>query len=114
MKRAIEAMRRSLLLLAVGVLSLWGCAQSATVPPSRPVPRPFDDVRRVVIIASGDSRFTVVERSAEPARAFDEILKHNPYGTTLRPVFALLHQGINWLLEYDQKQAAAPHVRDVS
>jgi hypothetical protein len=59
--------------LIVATLSLWGCASSA--PPPRPNARPFDDVRRVVIVVSGESSFAIVDHPVEPGRTFDEVLK---------------------------------------
>jgi hypothetical protein len=101
--------------LAVAMFSLWGCA-SSTSPP-RPSVRPFDDVRRLVIVVSGESTFTMVEHAVEPGRTFDEILKWIPwipYSVALRPVAQLVHRGINWALETDRAARAAPSLVGVS
>ena len=88
------------LVAAVLALSVWGCA-SAT-PPPRPSARPFDDVRRLAIVVSGESSPTVIGHNAEPGRTFDEIMTWYPTQAWMRPVAKLVHQGINWALEYDQ------------
>jgi hypothetical protein len=75
---------------------------------------PVDPVRRLAIVASGESRFTVVQPSAEPGRTFDEVLRWNPYRAMLRPLAMLVHQGINWLLELDHATDAGRHVAGIS
>jgi len=103
-------MRKILLVLLVG--SLWGCASSA--PPPQPAARPFDNVRRLAVVVTGDSRFTVLEHSAEPGRTFDEVLGWTPYKSLLQPLAALLHKGINWLLESDSTEAAGRDLAGIS
>ena len=102
--------------LALVVLSLAGCASST--PPSRPAARPFDDVRRVIVVPSGgDSAFAVIEYSAEPGRTFDEILKWMPwlpYQAALRPAAQLVHRGINWALEADRAATATSRLQGLS
>ena len=102
--------------LALVVLSLAGCASST--PPSRPAARPFDDVRRVIVVPSGgDSAFAVIEYSAEPGRTFDEILKWIPwlpYQAALRPAAQLVHRGINWALEADRAATATTRLQGLS
>jgi len=102
--------------LALVVLSLTGCASST--PPSRPAARPFDDVRRVIVVPSGgDSAFAVIEYSAEPGRTFDEILKWIPwlpYQAALRPAAQLVHRGINWALEADRAATATSRLQGLS
>jgi len=102
--------------LVLVVLSLAGCASST--PPSRPAARPFDDVRRVIVVPSGgDSAFAVIEYSAEPGRTFDEILKWIPwlpYQAALRPAAQLVHRGINWALEADRAATATTRLQGLS
>jgi hypothetical protein len=95
MVRAIPAV------LALVALSLAGCASS---PPSpRPAARPFDDVRRVMVVPSGgESTFAVVEYSAEP------------YQAALRPAAQLVHRGINWALEADRAATATSRLQGLS
>jgi len=109
--------KRFVVLLALAVLPLWGCASS--VPPvvqaaPPPVQRPFDNVRRVAVVATGESRFAVLEHSAEPGRTFDEVLKWNTYGPMFRPLAVLAHQGINWLVGLDRAADTAPDAGAVS
>jgi hypothetical protein len=96
----------------VFVLLLTGCATSAPSPPPRPsVSAPLDGIRRVVVVASGESRFAVVQGNAEPTRAFDEVVKWLPYKDILVPIAQALRWGINWLIESD---AASKAPRDVT
>jgi hypothetical protein len=97
--------------LAVLLLSLWGCAAA---PPQRPSARPFDDVRRLAIVASGESSLSVVGHNAQPGRTFDEIMTWYPTKPWLRPLAKLLHQSINWALEFDQTATVARSVEGIS
>jgi hypothetical protein len=104
-------------LLVLAVLPLWGCASSAPPPLQAappPAQRPFDKVRRVAVVSTGESRFAVVEHSAEPGRTFDEVLKWNTYGPMFRPLAVLVHQGINWLVGRDRAAGTAPEAGAVS
>ena len=92
-----------------------GCASSA--PPARPAARPFDDVKRVVVVVSGDSSFSIVEHAVEPGRTFDEVIKWLPwvqYQAALRPAAQLLHRGINWALGADRSAVAVSSLQGVS
>lgn len=100
--------------LAAAMVLLWGCASSPPTHPPAPGVRAFDDVRRVTIIASGESAFTLAEDSAEPGRTFDEILKWHPYGGALRPVAKLVHRAINSLRNVDRVAAATRNVEGIS
>ena len=98
---------RAVAVLLVLAVALPGCASSA---PPRPAARPFDHVRQLAIVVSGESRFSVLEHRAEPGRTFDEALKWgvlSPYQALLRPVAELVHKGVNWLLDVDRKTDAA-------
>jgi hypothetical protein len=97
--------------LAVVLLSIWGCASAPTPGPTA---RPFDDVRRLAIIVSGDSSFSVVGHNAEPGRTFDEILAWYPTKPWMRPLAKLLHKGINWALELDQTATISRRVDDIA
>jgi len=105
------------LLCALAILPLAGCASSAppsVQPTAAPAPGPLDQVRRVTIVATGDSRFAVLEPTTEPGRTFDEVLKWNTYGPLFRPLAALVHQGINWLIGLDRAADTAPDTKAVS
>jgi hypothetical protein len=98
-------------LLVLAIVPVWGCASSTPTP--RPTARPFDTMRRVAIVASGDSKFTVVEHRAEPGRTFDEVVKWTPY-QWLRPLGPLVHAGINWLLDLGRTASTAPDAWGIS
>jgi hypothetical protein len=105
-------MKHAVAVLLVSVLAvLSGCASSA---PARQISRPFDDVRRLTVVVSGESRFSVLEHSAEPGRTFDTLLKSNPYASLLKPIADLVHQAINWLVASDRKTDAGGDLGDVS
>src|SRR4030095_10174545 len=109
-------LKRGVVLLGLALLPLSGCASSST-PSQAAQPaarRPFDNVRRVAVVATGESRFAVLQHSAEPGRTFDEVLKWTEYGPMLRPLAALVHQGINWLIGQDRASATAPDSASVS
>jgi hypothetical protein len=108
------ATRARAALVALLVVSLASCTSSA--PPPSPAARPFDDVRRIAVVVTGDSRFTVLEHSAEPGRTFDEILGWMPssYKPFLQPLAALVHRGINWLLEVDRVETAGRDLARIS
>jgi len=100
--------------LLVAMFSLWGCASSA--PPPRPAARPFDDVRRVAVVVSGASAFSIEEHALEPGRTFDEVIKWIPsvsYQAILRPAAQLIHRGINWALEADRAALVASSLQGV-
>ena len=109
--------KRFVVLLALVLLPLWGCASStpsAAPAVSSQAEPAFPSARRVAIVATGESHFAVVENSAEPGRTLDEVLKWNQYGPMLRPLAALVHQGINWLVGQDRAAGTAPDVGAVS
>lgn len=98
-------------LLLVAFVS--GCASSP--PPPRPAARPFADVKRVAVVVTGDSNFTVAEDNAEPGRTFDEILKWIPWKALwLKPLAGLVHEGINGFLASERSAASARAVAGIS
>ena len=108
-------MLRAAAVLAIAIFSLWGCASAP--PPARPAARPFDDIKRVAVVVSGDSTFSMVEHAVEPGRTFDEVIKWIPwvsYQAALRPAAQLVHRGINWALGKDRAALATASLRDVS
>jgi hypothetical protein len=64
-------------------------------------------------VASGESRFSVIEYSAEPGRAFDEILSWTPY-RWLGPLVALVHDGINTLVAPGRETVAGLDLNTIS
>jgi hypothetical protein len=99
-------------LLVLVVAAVSGCASSP--PPRTSISRPFDDVRQLTVVVSGQSEFAVLENSAEPGRTFDQILPWTGYAGLLKPIADLVHQAINWFVESDRKADASADVRDVS
>src|SRR5437879_13911062 len=100
----MRLMRIALLVLVLG--SLWGCASSAPTP--RPAARPFDNVRRVAVVVTGDSRFTVLEHRAEPGKTFDAVLGWTPFKSLLQPFAMLARRAPNCLVAPDRAAAAGP------
>ena len=101
---------RVLVLIAV----LSGCASAP--PTSAPRPRlsgaALDDVRRVVVVTSGESRFAVLERSKEPGRDFDEVMKWLPFKEIIGPIAKAVYGGVTALIDGGRASTAVP--KDVS
>jgi hypothetical protein len=81
----------------------WGCASAPVPPPA--FPPVLERAGRLVVIASGPSRFAIVEHSAEPGRTLEQIVKWTPY-FWLRSLVPLVHEGINQLVALDDKAVA--------
>jgi hypothetical protein len=99
------------------VLAVSGCGSAPPPPPAaaaRPIARPFENVRRIAVVASGEPSFSVKEYSAEPGRTFQQIIKWGWVASVWQPVAELVHQGINWLLEFDRKSDASAGLTGVS
>src|ERR1043166_8170346 len=99
-------------LVVLAMFPVGGCASSSPAPHARL--RAYDNVRRLAIVPSGETRLAVLGHSSEPGRTFDEILKWNPYRAVLAPIMRLVHQGINWALESDRVSAASHHIDHLS
>jgi hypothetical protein len=110
----------SLFAFAVTIAVVAGCASPAPIPPPPPsAVVPFDGVRRVVVVASGESRFTGAQPStsaqSSPSKelsVFDEVIKWVPWGGWVGPVSQLVRWGITWLMESQASAKTEP--RDVS
>src|SRR4029453_11383947 len=100
----------AVLLVLIGVVLSGGASTSLPEPTTRP----FEDLRRLVVVASGDTTFAVAENSAEPGRTFDEILKWGSLGGWWKPAADLAHRGINWLLQLNRKSDASAGLGGVS
>ena len=104
--------------VVVVLVALTACASSAPAPTitksAYPAARPFEHVRRVAVVMSGDTRFSMVEHSSEPGRTFDQIMNWNSSLAVFRPIAELVHRGINWLLAFDVETDTAPKAADVS
>jgi hypothetical protein len=98
-------------LIVLVLAAMSACASSA--PPPTPPPTPaLDDVRRVAVVPSGESRFVVVQESEDAGRVLGEVLKWLPYRAILVPIAQAVYAGITSLLERDRATAFAP--RDVT
>jgi hypothetical protein len=97
--------------LALMIGAMAGCASSRPAPPSRAAVG-LDDVRRVVVVGSGESRFALGEESKEPGRVFDEVMKWLPYQDVVVPIARAVYWGISKLIEADRVSTVAP--RDVT
>ena len=100
------------ILLVLIVVVASGCASTS---PPQPTARPFENLRQLVVVASGDTTFAVTQHSAEPGRTFDEILKWGSLGGWWwKPAADLAHRGINWLLQLNRKSDVSAGLGDVS
>ena len=101
--------------LGLALVALSAC--TSTPPPRVAAPvvaRPFENVRRIAVVASGESAFAVNENSAEPGRTFQQIMKWGWVESWWQPVAEIVHKGINWLLEVDRKADASAGLSGVS
>jgi hypothetical protein len=106
---AMTTVLRSVLALAIAVV-LSGCASSppAPAPRARPSSAAITDVRRVVVVTTGESRFTVMQDAKEPGRAFDDVMKWLPYKDILAPIARAVYSGISWLIDADRAAGTVP------
>jgi hypothetical protein len=104
------AMPMAVLIVALVLLSggLAGCASSVPEPPSRPVGAGLDGLQRVVVVPSGETRFSVVQPSKEPPPELDEVLKWLPYKYILVPLARAAYWGVSWLMTRDRDSSGAP------
>jgi hypothetical protein len=93
-----------ILMLVVVAAALAGCASAPPAPNG--IAAPPDGLRRLVVVASRDSRFAVDQGSPEGRRPFDEVMKWIPSRGFLVPIAQALYSGITWLLEPDGSSAA--------
>lgn len=96
--------------LALAITVLSGCASSdpGPAPRARPSSAALTDVRRVVVVTTGESRFTVMQESKEPGRGFDEIMKWLPYKDILVPIARTAYSVITSLIESDRAAGTIP------
>jgi hypothetical protein len=91
---------------------LPGCASSAPPPPTRPIAVGLEGLHRVVVVASGETRFAVAQPSKEPGPALDDVLKWLPYKEILVPIARAVYHGVTWLMNANGGASGAP--RDVT
>lgn len=100
-------------LLVVFVLS--GCASSASppAPRARPSSSAITDVRRVVVVTTGESKFTVVPGATnESVGVLDDVLKWIPYKDVLLPIARAVYGIVSSLMESTRAAGTVP--RDVT
>lgn len=111
-------MRTLAVVLVVSMVGLSGCASST--PPPRASGVRGENLHRIVIVGSGESKFTMMHDSAEAGRTFDgivnEVVKWIPagYGAVLAPLAKIIYSAINSSAEAKRGTAAASHVGEVS
>ena len=97
--------------LALAMIVLSGCASSdpGPAPRARPSGAALTDVRRVVVVTTGESRFTVMQESKESGgRVFDEVLKWLPYKDILVPIARAAYSVVTSLIESERAAGATP------
>ena len=106
---------RSVLVFAL-VVAISACASSVPPPPPRvqPSSAAITDVRRVVVVTTGESKFTVMQGEGTKAsdRVLDEVLKWIPYKDILVPVARAVYGIVNSFLEGERAAGTVP--RDVT
>jgi hypothetical protein len=91
---------------------LTGCASSATPPTARPIAAGLEGLHRVVVVASGETRFAVASPTKEAGPELDDVLKWLPYKDILVPIARAVYRGVTRLMNADGGASAAP--RDVT
>jgi hypothetical protein len=111
MTTTLGSVTACLLALTIGVLS--GCASSERppAPRARPSSAALTDLRRLVVVTTGESRFTVMQEVKEPGRGFDDVMKWLPYKDILAPIARAVYSGLSWLIDADRAAGTVP--RDV-
>ena|SRR5688572_4425928 len=99
------------LVLALTITATAGCASSVPPPPPAPTAA-FPEVRRVVVVPSGDSQFAVVPTATDAGRVFDDLFKWLPHKRILISIARLVYQGVTDLIEPGRPVGTAP--RDVT
>ena len=109
---------RLTLLVPVAMLALSGCAATPSVQPPPPPAAirtgPLGEARRLAVVASGASKFTVAGSRFDVGRAFTEVVKWYPSAAIIAPLAPAIQAGVDWLTEEGRASSVAPHVQDVS
>jgi hypothetical protein len=104
--------------LTVALVGLTACA-SSTAPP-RPSALRGDNLQRVVIVGSGESKFTMTPEPAERGRKFDGIVDEvakwipNGYGAMLAPLAKMVYSTISSIVDAKGGTASVAHAAEVS
>lgn len=103
-------------MLAVALVGLSACASSAP-PPSGAASSsgPVGEVRRLAVVPSGESKFTMVSaKKADAGRVLDEVVKWYPKAAALAPLAKVVQRGIDWLADEGRSAGAAARVGGAS
>ena len=85
------------LMLAVALVGLSACASSAPPPSAPSLSGPVGEVRRLAVVPSGESKFTMVAaKKFDAGRVIDEVAKWYPKAAALAPLAKAV---INWFTE---------------
>jgi hypothetical protein len=99
----------SMLALALLIATSAGCASSPPAPSPPPRADALDGVRNIVVVASGESRFSVAPRGNQgPGAEFDQIMKWLPYKEILVPLAHAVYWGVSWLMETTRASSTVP------
>jgi hypothetical protein len=100
--------------LCVALVALSGCA--TPVSPAGPIRAlPADDPRPLVIVTTGESKFSVMyEGDLQLNRTLDDVLRWIPYAALWRTVAQVVQWGVNRISEAERQASTAPHVEDVT
>ena len=107
--------------LLVALVGLSACAAPSPPPvaASAPAGGPVGDVRRIAVVASGQSTLTMAAASSDTdwssvTRVFAEVGKWYPPAAWMAPLADLVLRGVEWLFEDGRSSAADRHARGIS
>ena len=109
MTTALRSATTSLVVVALGLAFVSGCASSS--PPPAPRPRASNavaDVRRLVVVTTGESKFTVLQETTDPGREFDDVVKWFPFKDVLVPIARAVYSGLSALINADRAAGTVP------
>ena len=71
-------------------------------------------MRRLAVVPSGESNFTIVGTRVDAEHTLDEIVKWIPRTSYLHPLARAVRRGIDWLAQEGRSAAASRHVGGVT
>jgi hypothetical protein len=99
-------------LVAALVIALAGCASAGQPVPASPAVKAVEGVQRIVVVASGESKFAVVRSGKDPAQELEAVLRWFPYGAIAVPIARTVYRVLTWLFETERASGVLP--RDVT
>jgi hypothetical protein len=103
-------------LVTVVIVGLSACASSPPRPSipapaaAAPAHEPLVDLRRLAVVTSGHSTFTMETAAVEFPREFAEVAKWHPKAALLAPLARAIQRGLNWLAEQGRSAAVTPQL----